>query len=567
VGDPKQAIYRFRGGDLATYLHARQQASGRFGLIENRRSTAELVEALNALMGPSGLRRSGLVVPAVRPQADRSGPASTPLELLWLGGERAAGEKPPSKSSLEGRLPGLIASHTAELLGRGLTLREKGTERLLQPDDICLLVGTHHQAEQLRAALQRQGIASRLVSQVDVFASPAATALQRFLDALADPADGNRLRLLAASPLLGWSAAEIATSEPSRWSALAGELDRLARRLPRQGLLGALAERLGSEALARISRGGRLLADLQQVSELVLAKIHADQLGPAAAADWLRRLRLDEGREERGVPEEHQAHSDRVDGVVSVVTVHASKGLEYQVVICPYLWQSASSQQGGRPRPGVRWQPPGSQEQVLALHLDRNWGPGREAHAQHLAAEQAERERLAYVGATRAQHLLVLAWGPAQGQQGNPLFPWLFPTEPLPTPEYDPIGERSDADWRSQLETEIERRRLPLRLVDPPAAESFYRSPEPPAAQHLAAGPVPGRRLDTSWGRSSYTSWTSAAHGGVAPAALDEGRDIADPSPPEPTPDPGEALGPAALPAESWTEQGPLAAFPRGATA
>jgi len=567
VGDPKQAIYRFRGGDLATYLQARQQASGRFGLIENRRATAELVETLNDLMGPAGLTRSALAVPAVKPRADRSGPASAPVELLWLGEERAAGEKPPSKSSLEGRLPGQIASHTADLLGRGLTLREKGTERPLRPDDICLLVGTHRQAEQLRAALQRQGIASRLVSRADVFASPAATALQRFLDALADPADGNRLRLLAASPLLGWSAAEIAAAEPSRWSELAGELERLAGRLPRQGLLGALADLLGSRALARIFRSGRLLADLQQVSELVLAKIHADQLGPAAAADWLRRLRLDEGRQELGIPEEHQAHSDRVDGVVSVVTVHASKGLEYPVVICPYLWQAAGSQRSGSPRPGVRWHPPGRQEPVLALHLDRRWGTGRQAHVQHLAAEQAEGERLAYVAATRAQHLLVLAWGPAQGQQGNPLFPWLFPAEPLPTPEHDPIGERSDADWRSLLEAEIERRRLPLRLVDPPAAESFDRSPEPPLPRPLATGPVPGRRLDASWGRSSYTSWTRVVHGTLAPTSLEEGRDTADPSPPDLAPDPGEAIGPAALPGESWPAQGPLAAFPRGAAA
>jgi len=577
VGDPKQAIYRFRGGDLATYLVAREQASGRFGLIENRRSTAELIAAFNGLMVPCGLRRSGLAVPVVTPQADRSGPATAPVELLWLGGKRPAGVDPPSKTHLEARLTGWIASHTAELLARGLTLQEKGRERLLQPDDICLLVGNHRQGEQLRAALQRHGIGSRLVSRADVFASPAATALQRFLDALADPADGNRLRLLAASPLLGWSAAEIAAANPTDWSALAGELDRLARRLPRQGLLGALAERLGSKALARICRGGRLLADLQQVSELVLEKIHADQLGPAAAADWLRRLRLEEGREQRGVPEQHQAHSDPVDGVVSVVTVHASKGLEYPVVICPYLWQSAAGERRGPAGLGVRWQSPGCQEPVLDLHLNRDWGPGRQAQAQSLAAEQAERERLAYVAATRAQHMLVLAWGPAQGQQSNPLFPWLFPAEPLPTPEHDPIGERSDADWRSRLEAEIERRRLPLRLIDPPAVETFHQGRKPLPNQRLETGPVPGRRMDTSWGRSSYTSWTSAAHGALTPAALDEGRDTTDPTPPDYAPgtdtarpsqtSPGETLSSAALPAESWPEQGPLANFPRGAAA
>ena len=82
----------------------------------------------------------------------------------------------------------------------------------------------HRQAEQLRQALERRGIASRLVSKADVFDTPAATALQRFLDALADPADPNRLRLLASSPLQGWSAERIATTDSAGWSSLAGRL-------------------------------------------------------------------------------------------------------------------------------------------------------------------------------------------------------------------------------------------------------------------------------------------------------------------------------------------------------
>ncbi len=557
VGDPKQAIYRFRGGDLATYQEASAQASARFGLRENRRSTAGLIEALNGLMGPSGLPRSQLEVPGVMPRAERSGPDSAPVELLWLGMDRPAGAKLPVKTALEQHLPAWIATCTANLLERGLTLVEKGRERPLAPDDICLLVSNHRQAEQLRSALQRLAIPSRLVSRADVLASPAATALQRFLDALADPADGNRLRLLAASPLLGWTAAEIATADPARWSRLAGELDRLARRLPLQGLLGALAEQLGSEALARVALEGRLLADLQQVAELVEEKIHADRLGPAAAADWLRRLRLDGSRGDRAIPEAHQAHSDRVDGVVSLLTVHASKGLEFPVVICPYLWQGPEGK--GRSWQAVRWHPLERQDPVLDLHLDRRWGPGHQASRQHLAAERAERERLAYVAATRAQHLLVLAWGPAHGQEANPLYPWLFPRDPLPDPELDPYPLLSDDDWRQRLQGEIERRRLPMRLLDPPPQRTTPFLPGAGPTPPLATGPVPQRRLDTGWGRNSYTSWTRAGHSPLAPAAIDEGRDTEDPAVQEILPD-GDA-------SPDWPERGPLADFPRGAAA
>ncbi|MCS5700743.1 UvrD-helicase domain-containing protein [Cyanobium sp. FGCU-52] len=554
VGDPKQAIYRFRGGDIATYRQARATTAEQYGLMENRRSTPELIQALNGFMGPPGLRRSELAVPPVEPKARRHGPPGPALELLWLGGERPAGASPPSKTALAQQVPERTAAHVLSLLRRGAELEEDGQRRPLQPDDLCLLVNRHRQAERLRQALERVGLPSRLVSQADVFATPAATALQRFLDALADPAHGGRLRLLAASPLMGWSAADLASCPPERWSELAGRLDQLARALPRQGLLGVLSELLGSRTLARLARSGRLRADLQQVAELVQRRMHGDQLGVEGAADWLRRLRLDERRRDRLVPDDQQRHSDREDGCVAVVTVHASKGLEYPVVICPYLWQAPG---GGGARPGVRWHPHGASGPVLDLHVSPAWGTGWEARRQQQAEEQAEAERLAYVAATRARHLLVLAWGPAAGQQASPLLPWLFPH--LQFPDHgEPLGERSDAEWLAELESAAAERGLGLRVVSgADARPEPWVAPAP--ALELELGPVPDRRFDRSWGRSSYTGWTQASHGAAAPAALDEGRDTSDPSPGD--------LVPAVEDGAAWPEQGPLAEVPRGAEA
>jgi exodeoxyribonuclease V beta subunit len=572
VGDPKQAIYRFRGGDLATYLAARELADERYDLIENRRSTPALIAGLNKLMA-GGLRRSRLEVPPVEPKAERSGPdpGAAPIELLWLGdaGEAAAttGQVSlPSKTGLEARLAPAIALDVEQLLGRGLVLHRGERHDPLRPEDLCLLVNDHRQAEQLRAALERRGIATRLVSRADVFASAAATALQRFLDALADPADANRLRLLAATPLLGWSAAAITTSTPEQWNELAGRMDTMARQLQRRGLLGLLGELVGAEGTARLARGGRLLADLQQVAELVQERLHADQLAADAAADWLRRLRHDP---DRAIPEEHQAHSDRADGAVSVVTIHRSKGLEYPVVICPYLWLSArgGGERGRRQRLERRWQPPHSATPVLDLHLDRRWGTGEAADRQSRNAEEQERERLAYVAATRAQHLLVLVWGPARGHQCAPLFPWLFAAEPLPDLDEERLAQRSPAQWRQQLEAGLAARGLPIRLRDLPLAPSGAGETAAPGkagvGEQLETGPVPARALDSAWGRSSYTSWTHAASVtasvGTAPAALETGRDTLDPSPESPAETGDVATG--------WNEQGPLASFPRGAAA
>ena len=557
VGDPKQAIYRFRGGDLPTYLKARAAAQSVLALQENRRSTAALIGALNGLMEP-GLPLSGLAVPPVQARAERGEPQppQAPIELLWLG---EGGAPIPSKTALEAWWPPRVAGLVVELLERGLELAAPGGgRRPLGPEDLCLLVSQHRQAEAVRAALERRGVPSRLVSRADVFASPAATALQRLLDALADPADANRLRLLAVSPLLGWDAARLQRDPQGEGGRLAGRLARLAEQLPQRGLLGVLADLIDGERMASLALSGRLLADLQQVAGLVQERVHADQLGAEAAADWLRRLRL---TPERTVPEEHQAHSDRVDGAVSVVTIHRSKGLEYPVVICPVLWSGAGGSRGGSRPPGRRWLPPGAEAPHLDLHLDPRWGPGWAAQQQQQRAEAAERERLAYVAATRARDLLVLAWGPAREQQGGPLFPWLFADEPAPDPDPDGMAARSAQDWRQRLEEAITRRRLPIALRDAPAAEGpRWRAPRPEGAVPLACGPVPlPQAIDRLWGRSSYSSWTATAHGGAPGGAAvpDEGRDTLDP----------ELSEAADHGSGSPSDDGPLAPFPRGAAA
>ncbi len=538
VGDPKQAIYRFRGGELATYRQAAHQAEARFGLVENRRSSTGLIAGMNALMRP-GLVRSGLEVPAVLCRARGEqlllAPDEAPLQLLAL-----------EPSQLESQ----VAVFCQGLLERRLLLQHGGSQRPLEPGDLCLLVNTHREAEALRVALERRGLPSRLVSQGDVFASEGALALQRLLDALAAPGDPGRLRLLAASTLLGWSAERIRSATPEIWDGLAERLARLAERLPHQGLTAVVGQLLGGEALARLALRGRALADLQQAAELVQEQMHRQGLSTAATADWLRNLRLQEQRE---VPDAHRCRSDAAESAIAVVTIHRSKGLEYPVVICPTLWRGERSTRGGSASVGRRWRPPGSQRPRFDLHLNPHWGPGRDAALEHAEAERQEAERKAYVACTRARHLLVLGWpGADRAEPGNPLSPWLV------------AGTRADGRSDGDEDGSGELRALPLQRIDPathPPERPRWR-PGPPQGE-LELGPRPERSLDSRWGRASYSAWT---HGAAAlpPEARDEGRDSDALSSDGGVGDPGDATASDRAPAP-WPALGPLALFPRGA--
>ncbi|MCT0230187.1 UvrD-helicase domain-containing protein [Synechococcus sp. CS-1324] len=563
VGDPKQAIYRFRGGDLATYQAVRQITPRVVVLRSNFRASAPLVASLNGLMA-KGLARSGLEVPAV--VAERSGGISlslpagdSPLQLLWLGGT-VADAPLPSRSALERELPQQVGCLIVQLLGRGIQVREGDRCRALLPQDICLLVSRHDQAEALRQALERRGVASRLVSKEDVFLSEGAAVLQRLLDALAKPGQARSRRLLAASPLLGWSAQQIAEASPGSWDALAGQVARLSADLASRGLLAALGELIRAETLAEITLRGGLLADLQQCAELVQERMHQERFGAAAAADWLRRRRH---HPPATLPEKHQPNSATVPSAVGLVTVHRSKGLEFPVVICPYLWQAPGSSRGraGASSLGRRWTPPGEQQVRLDLHRNACWGDGLAALQQERQELGAEAERLAYVAATRAMQLLILCYGPAKEQALNPLLPWLFPTLPLPSEGDDlaPIQRRIDLE---QIRG--------LQLITPPEAADQAERWQPPSPQGvLATGPRPERSLGDGWGRSSYSSWTHGAASSLGPIALEEGREtdgisagISDAVAAEDL-----AVGPGQASRSIWAGEGPLAFFPRGAGA
>ncbi len=518
VGDPKQAIYRFRGGDLNTYKQARQRADRIDNLLDNRRTTPSLMEAMNQWMQP-GLKRSNLEVPRVTPCATalplNLPDGKQPFQLIDVQADESTNL--PTRTALESTIPSLVACQALHLLD---------SDPSLTPTDLCVLVSRHRQAEAVREQLAHRGLPSRLVSPGDVLSTTGAAELQHLLDALTSPADGGRLRRLACSALMQWTSHQLQDAETNGdLDRLAGQLRKLQEELPFLGLLGCLSQLLEGRMLADLSSRGRLLGDIQQCARLVQDAMHRQGLDLGSAADWLRRQRF---QPIDPTPDIRQPHSDLAESAVAVVTVHRSKGLQYPVVICPYLWQAPADGKG------PLWRnPPNDPEGTWQVALNPHWGDGYKTAARNRDDSAAEAERLAYVALTRAERHLVVFWVAAAGQESNPLANWVKEL--------------------SKLDEPLTSRHLPADTTTLP----LWRPA--PRLETLQLSDVPQRTLDRSWGRSSYSAWISAQNGHHKPASadprnLEEGRDI----------DAVADTEASESPADSAEQNGPLAEFPKG---
>ncbi len=490
VGDPKQAIYRFRGGDLNTYLHVRREVKRIDVLVDNFRTSPDLMHGLNQFMS-KGLTRTGLSVPSLNSCSERKAlnvlTGQHPLKLLFI--EQAGNcqfSQPDSllsKTKIEELIPIAVANSVLSLL--------KTYSKQISLDDICILVSRHDQASSIRTGLERVGLPSQLVSRGDVLISEAALALQRFLDCIACPANSRSLRLLACSALVQWDLSRLEQSEVN------GDLDRLALRFihwkknfTKLGLMGCVAELIEGRTMADLSGRGRFLGDLHQCGQLVQEAIHNEGLSVGRAAEWLRRNRL---QPTDPIPKDRHPYSDVADSAINVLTVHRSKGLEYKVIICPYLWQSPPISNG------PLWR--GTDSSSWCIALNKSWGEGREvAYAAEQASSQ-EAERLAYVAMTRACSFLVLFWARSKQQEDNPLKCLLFGPEAVHSSSNELSTERMKK-WLVDND-------VPIDIASADTSLSNLRwLPIPPKGE-IGLGASPNRKLDSNWGRYSYSSWIS----------------------------------------------------------
>nr|WP_206530689.1 UvrD-helicase domain-containing protein [Rhodococcus aetherivorans] len=518
VGDPKQAIYAFRGAEVLSYLGAMEFADGHQELVCNWRSDGNLLAALDHLYGGAALGDPRIVahpVEAAQPASRIAGAAPLRLRHLPRTGAGPCGASGfPKAQALQERVARDVAADVAALLGGDVTVDLGAGRRPVEPGDVAVLVRTNAQVALVHGALTGAGIPAVLAGGTSVFATPAAREWLRVLQALEQPHRPDRVRLAALTSLMGRTAEDVDTRGDELVAAIGTLLRELDVVFERSGFA-ALFERLAAfcdlePRLLGWPGGERELTDLRHLAQLLDETASAEALGVTALTRWLTE-RIAEAGTARA---DRSRRLDSDAAAVQVLTVHASKGLEFPVVYVPFAWES-----------GVRSKP-----DRLLLHDDdgrrvldvggegsAGYGERRRRHDEEVAGEEL---RLLYVALTRARCHLVLWWAPGYSTSGAPLHRMLFGRVPgtseiahkARVPE-DPIVAQQLTGWAG-------------RAAGTASVEAVGSAPIPAVTwvrPHETVVELEAarfdRELDDAWRRTSYTALTAAAHEGPGAGA------------------------------------------------
>jgi exodeoxyribonuclease V beta subunit len=414
IGDPKQAIYKFRGADIASYFLAKQRATYHFSLGANWRSHPQLVEGVNILFdGDASFLSDKLMfnpVESARTVDDglliQKGDAVSPLVLWQL--DETPDKKYWKKSEAEEDIKIAVVNEILDLLSPKFSLKNKAGEKPVQQRDIAILVKSNAQAEAFQALLNQAEVTAVINSKTSVFSSIEAQDLYFLLQAIAQP---NNSQLVKQALTLSWfgyrGQALLALIndevEMDNWLFSFINYQHLWKT---EGLMPMILKLLSEKEifprLSKLKQAERCLTNLQHCIELVQEAAIDEHLGVNKTLDWLHKQIVSAKSQGAMPPDEQQLRLESDDDAVKIMTMHSAKGLEYPIVFCPFLWQRGAQL--------------ALEKRVITCHKESEMivDLGSEQFEEHrgiaLEEELAEDLRLFYVAVTRAKYRCYIHW-------------------------------------------------------------------------------------------------------------------------------------------------------------
>jgi exodeoxyribonuclease V beta subunit len=506
IGDPKQAIYAFRGGDVVAYLAAREDADASATLGRSWRSDEPLLRGLDQLMRGAALGDDRIVVrPLDAEHLDRRMRGGSPVRLRHVtrGAFGLKGTKAPRVGEARSLVTQDVAADVVRQL-QGSTLQEDGAWRPVRPGDVAVLTHRNADASAVRDALVAAGVPAVVSGLASVFGTSSASRWSTLLSALEQPGHTGRTAALALTPFVGWTAERLASATDEQRDELADRVRQWASVLDEHGVA-ALLETVTADGLAerllRTTTGERELTDLRHVGQALHVAAVQEGLGVAALSDWLRRRMVEA---EDDYAEERSRRLETDSAAVQVVTVHASKGLEFPIVYVPFAWDRFES----RTPALLRYH---DDEGARVVHVGGPEAEGYDhARDEHLAEERGEDLRLLYVALTRAQSQVVVWWSPSTNSGPGALTRLLLGDQGEGQQPPARVSPPSDDELARRFALLADGERVELERVVAAPAPTAWRPDQQPRPQLQVD--VLTRRLDLLWRRTSYSGITAPAH-------------------------------------------------------
>ena len=509
IGDPKQAIYSFRGADIFSYIQAARHARAKFTLTENWRSEPLLISAVNTIF--SNIKNPFLFedIPFEKARPGNKGSSASqenkaPLRIWYLDSRvHSDQDKPIGKAEAVG----LIAGALAEEICRIVTAESEPRP----PGDIAVLVRTNRQAQLVKERLSAKGLPSVLYSTGNIFDSHEAMEVEKILLSISEPDNLALLKVALATDMMGAKGGDL----------LSAQIDtrRLENRLTairdyfqvwqRFGFIRMFRMVLAREKIRKrlisFADGERRLTNVLHLAEIIHQESVQRNFGISGLLKWLAEHRDPQSPR----LEEHQLRLESDEGAVKIVTIHKSKGLEYPVVFCPYGWEGSFV----KDREIIFHQT----DDDLSLTLDL----GSDARDLNVLLAQnellAENIRLLYVALTRAKSICYLVWGRINTAESSALAYLLHPSD-RPRIDYrceDLVAElkrhvsaKSDEDRMADLSRLVKKSQGSIEVLPwpEPSGRNFFEQPQ--TVEALACRKFAGK-IDRTWKVSSYSSLVS----------------------------------------------------------
>ncbi len=423
VGDRKQAIYGFRGGDMLTFLNAYQDIMAKQGreykLIHNHRSVKELVEVVDALFQRQIDFGEQVIYDPIQ-AGERPHPVLidnhqiNPAPLRWL----QLADSKEQATQVAWKIQSLLnQAHLNQLYLQG------ETRKAIDEDDIAVLSRSHRQLDEVQQALQHLGIRVNRPSKRSVFDSPIAQDVAALLTALLHPFDEAKLKRALLSRLFGFDLNRLLALEqsPIGLSDYMQSFDDLREMWINQGFLVAWQQCLNQFeiwqqlVITQSKDNERAVVNLRHLTDILSQ--HSEHVqGPQNLYHWyLKQLNSPSDREWEL---EHKLSSE---AGVQLMTIHQSKGLEFKIVFLLGANKSPSNQSEALNFSTTEIQLPETgqirTQRVVAI-ADKNFLQDTEIN-QHQQRAQAEQNRLWYVALTRASHRVYAVFEPEKGDKAK----------------------------------------------------------------------------------------------------------------------------------------------------